>query len=117
MNYQICHRAYPDWCRIYHTKETGAGLQFSEDGEEICVIYEGECCKYGSSQMRKFTKDSTIKADHCVDIPYYVPQIESGYRIDVCDSQGQWHDIEIVVAYADNINQLGTTVFFNIAFN
>lgn len=120
MNYCYNKRAYPDWCRIYHNPETGAESQFESDmdrEQQTCVIYEGPCVKYGSSQMRKFVKNSTIKADHCVDIPHVLKGIMSGYRIDVRDAQGEWHDIEIVVAFADTVGRLGTTVFFNIAFN
>lgn len=120
MNYNHKHRNYPDWCRIYHIPDVGARSQFMTDEElkeQECVAYEGECVKYGSSQMRKYVKDSTIKADYCVDIPHIVTGIQSGFRIDVCDAQGQWKDIEVVTAFADTVFRLGTTVFFNIAFN
>lgn len=120
MNYVRSHHNYPDWCRIYYSEPDGAENQFADDDEReemMHVLYDGECIKYGSSQMRKFANGSVIKADHCVDIPYVIHGIHSGHRIDVCDAQGQWHDIEIVVAYADTTFGLGTTVFFNVTFN
>ncbi|MCQ2231421.1 MAG: hypothetical protein MJZ30_06185 [Paludibacteraceae bacterium] len=93
------------------------GADEKADAGEITVLYEGSCVKYGSQQMRRFALNGVIKADHCVDIPELVNGIHPGMRIDVRDAQGEWHDIEIVVAYADSVWGMGTTVFFNIAFN
>lgn len=112
MNKHIEHRNYPDTCRIY----TSIGqTQFNE--EDASVLYEGECIKYGSSQMRKYVNGNVIKADFCVDIPHVVKGIFSGMRLDVEDSQGEFLDCEIVTAFADNVYGLGTTVFFNAAMN
>lgn len=112
MNKRIEHHNYPDYCKIYTFK---GQTQFSE-GEKV-VIYEGECVKYGSSQMRKFVNGNVIKADFCVDIPYVVSNITSGKRIDAFDAQGKFLDCEIVLGFADTVFGLGTTVFFNVAMN
>ena len=112
MNKRIEHKNYPDYCKVYTFKEQ---TQFQKGTEE--VIYEGECVKYGSSQMRKFVNGNVIKADFCVDIPYIVPNIRSGRKIDVVDAQGSFLKCEIVLGFADTVFGLGTTVFFNVAMN
>lgn len=112
MNYRIEHHNYPDHCKIYTMSEQ---TQFKK-GEEI-VLYCGECVKYGSSQMRKFVNGNVIKADFCVDIPYVVHDIYSGMKLDVRDSQGVFKGCEIVLAFAESVFGMGTTVFFNVAMN
>ena len=113
MNKRIEHRNYPHVCRIY---SNAAVSQFS-DMEDATVIYEGECIKYGSKQMRKYVDANVIKADFCVDIPYVIKGIFSGMKLDVTDSQGEFPNCEIVSAFADDVYGLGTTVFFNVAMN
>ena len=142
MNYIVQHEQYPHWCRIYRHNQTGSDLQFESEADEqfseleeetceckdsgcvcgcceddITVLYEGECVKYGSSQMRKYVNGSTIKADHAVDIPDVVFGINPGDLIDVRDGNGEWREIEVVVPFPDDVFGMGTTVFFNIAFN
>ena len=112
MNKRINHHNYPDCCKVYSFEEQ---TQFSKGSER--VIYEGECVKYGSSQMRKFVNGNVIKADFCVDIPYIIRDIYSGMKIDVYDAQGDFEGCEIVLAFADTVYGLGTTIFFNVAMN
>lgn len=113
MNKHIEHRNYPHRCRVY---SNAAVSQFS-GSDETRVLYEGECIKYGSSQMRKYVNANVVKADFCVDIPHVVKGIFSGMRLDVEDSQGEFLYCEIVTAFADDVYGLGTTVFFNAAMN
>lgn len=113
MNKRIEHRNYPHSCRIYSNP---AMTQFSEPGEAT-VLYEGECIKYGSNQMRKYVNANVVKADFCVDIPHVVKGIFSGMRLDVTDLQGEFLDCEVATAFADDVYGLGTTVFFNVAMN
>jgi len=112
MNRLIEHKNYPDHCEVYtYTGQT----QFTAGVKS--VLYEGECVKYGSSQMRKYVNGNVIKADFCVDIPYIVKDVRSGRFIDVKDSQGEFKKCEIVLGYADVVFGQGTTIFFNVAMN
>lgn len=118
MNYRINHGGYPDWCRVYTRHKSDKHPQFGGvSDDDIVVLYEGECKKYGSSQMRKFTNANVVKADYCVDIPYEVKGIEPGMLVDYNDAQESRTGIEIVTAYCDDVFHLGTTVFFNVTMN
>ena len=83
------------------------------DGEKT-VLYEGECRKESSGNLRTFRTANVIKGDYAVYIPGIIKGISSGYLIDVTDFGGTYEGCKITDA---DIGNLGTTVYFNRPMN
>ncbi len=110
---------FPHQCRIY--RRVGA-TSFNPDGDGVKVIYEGECRKSSSTNIRTFNTgdNKTGKvdiADYRVSLPGIVKGIQKGDLVDVTDLVGAETDMRIVMVDATQLNGGGTAVLCNTPSN
>ena len=108
---------YPHKCVIYRGE---AASSFSPDGD-VTILYEGECRKSGSTNIRTFNTGSNNlgkvdTADYRVSIPGIVAGIRKGDLISATDLLGTEDGMRIVYVAASAMAN-GTEVFCNIASN
>lgn len=100
---------FPHTCKVYRI----SGETSFDEGNET-VLYVGKCNKYGSTNLRTFTKSNVIKSDYAIDIPGLVKGIIAGDLVDVTDYGGSFESCMVTDCYP---TEMGTTLYFNLAKN
>jgi hypothetical protein len=99
---------FPHTCAIYRL----VGVTNLNDGEKS-VLYEGECRKESSTNLRTFKTNNVIKADYRVALPIKGKcDIKAGDFVDVTDFSGAYTGCLIAEVYPSN---LGTSIYFNLS--
>lgn len=106
---KVSNPRFPHTCTVY--KLVG-GDAWTESEKQI--LYQGECCKYGSGTLRTFSYNGVIKGDYAIDIPGLVENVCTGCLVDVTDFTGSYEGLVLTDAYP---SYMGTTLFFNMPKN
>lgn len=115
---KVINPRFPHQCCIYRLREASS---FNPDGEKA-VLYEGECRKSSSSNIRSFNTGSNATgkvdvADYRVSMPGIIRGIQKGDFIDVTDLIGSETGMRIVNFEATQLCGGGTAVLCNTASN
>lgn len=106
---KVNNPSFPHTCKIYRME----GETSFSDGKET-VLYEGECMKYGSNNLRTFKTDNVLKGDYAVDVPGLVLGVCTGDFIDFTDYSGTF--TRNMISDPDP-SEMGSTFYFNMAKN
>ncbi len=106
---KVNNPSFPHTCKIYRME----GETSFSDGIET-VLYEGECLKYGSSNLRTFKTDNVLKGDYAVDVPGLILGVNKGDFIDFTDYSGTFTRN---VISDPSPSEMGSTFYFNMASN
>ena len=109
---------FPHTCIVY--RRVGA-TSFNPDGE-LNIVYEGECRKSSSTNIRTFNTGQTATglvdtADHRVSMPGIVKGIQKGDLVDVTDLVGMEMGMRVVSIETSQLCGGGTAVLCNLPSN
>ena len=115
---KVINPRFPHKCCIYRLRGASS---FNPDGEKV-VLYEGECRKSSSSNIRSFNTGSNTTgkvdvADYRVSMPGIIRGIQKGDFIDVADLIGTERGMRIVNFEATQLCGGSTAVLCNTASN
>ena len=109
---------FPHQCKVYRREEA---TSFNPEGK-LVTLYEGECRKSASNNIRTFNTGSNATgkvdvADYRISVPGVVKGVKKGDLIDVTDLIGTEKELRIVLLNATQLGGGGTEFICNSPSN